>query len=97
MTMKSLIKRPILTEKMTALGDARQYAFEVDKSANKIEICKAIEKRYSVDVISVRTIVYKGKRKVHFTKKGRFEGNRPGWKKAIVTLAKDQTIDLIES
>ena len=95
--MKSIIKRPILTEKMTSLGDARQYAFEVAKSANKIEIAQAIEKRYTVTVISIRTISYKGKRKIHFTKKGRFEGNRPGWKKAIVTLAKDQTIDLIES
>ena len=96
--MKSLIiKRPILTEKMTALGDKRQYAFEVAITANKIEIAKAIEKRFSVNVESIRTIRYKGKLKTHFTKKGRFTGNRPDWKKAIVTLVKNQSIDLIET
>lgn len=95
--MKSIIKRPILTEKMTALGDKRQYAFEVDIKSNKIEIARAIEKRFTVNVTSIRTIRYKGKTKTHFTKKGRFEGARADWKKAIVTLAKDQTIDLIET
>ncbi|MBI5648725.1 MAG: 50S ribosomal protein L23 [Ignavibacteriae bacterium] len=94
--MSTIIKRPILTEKMTLLGEKRQYAFEVAIDSNKIEIAKAIEKRFSVSVTSVRTIRYRGKTKVHFTRKGRFSGNRASWKKAIVTLAEGQTIELLE-
>ncbi|MDH7515983.1 MAG: 50S ribosomal protein L23 [Bacteroidota bacterium] len=94
--MDAIIKRPILTEKMTNLGDAGQYAFEVAMNANKIEIARAVEKRFSVTVTSVRTIRYRGKTKVHFTRKGRFEGRRSSWKKAIVTLAKGQKIELLE-
>jgi len=95
--MKHIIKRPILTEKMTALGEIRQYAFEVDINANKIEISKAIEKRFSVNVTSIRTIRNRGKLKSQFTKQGRFHGFRTNWKKAIVTLAKDQSIELLEA
>jgi large subunit ribosomal protein L23 len=93
----TIIRRPILTEKMTALGERRQYAFEVDPDANKIAIARAVEQRFSVTVLSVRTMNVRGKRKVQFTKRGRFEGMRPSWKKAIVTLAKDQSIELLES
>ncbi|MCZ7556641.1 MAG: 50S ribosomal protein L23 [Bacteroidia bacterium] len=95
--MNSIIKRPILTEKMTMLGEKHQYAFEVDINANKIEIAKAIEKRFSVDIESIRTIRYKGKRKAQFTRRGRIPGNRPNWKKAIVTLKQGQTIELLEA
>lgn len=95
--MKTIIKRPILTEKMTAAADLRQYAFEVDVDANKIEISKAVEKRYSVQVESIRTIVYKGKRKSQMTRRGRFEGKRADWKKAIVTIAQGQTIEFLEA
>ena len=95
--MSSIIKKPILTEKMTILGEKRQYAFEVDVNANKIEIGKAIEKRFSVKVTSVRTIRYRGKAKTQFTKKGRFSGTRSSWKKAIVTLAPGQSLELLES
>jgi len=95
--MKHIIKRPILTEKMTALGELRQYAFEVDINTNKIEISKAIEKRFSVNVTSIRTIRNRGKSKSQFTKQGRFHGFRTNWKKAIVTLAKDQSIELLEA
>jgi large subunit ribosomal protein L23 len=91
-----IIKRPILTEKMTALGEKRQYAFEVDVDANKIEIAKAVEKRFSVKVLSVRTVRYRGKQKTQFTRRGRFSGKRASWKKAIVTLAQGQNIDLLE-
>ena len=92
-----IIKRPILTEKMTSLGEHRQYAFEVDIEANKIEIAKAIEKRFSVHVTSVRTIRVHGKRKTQMTRRGRFEGRRSSWKKAIVTLAQGQSIELLEA
>ena len=95
--MKSIIKRPILTEKMTMLGERNQYAFEVDINANKIEISNAIEKRFSVEIESVRTIRYKGKRKSQFTRRGRLEGFRASWKKAIVTLKEGQSIELLEA
>ena len=95
--MKHIVTRPILTEKMTAMGAQRQYAFEVALTANKIEIAQAIEKKFSVNVVSVRTMRVRGKYKTQFTKKGRFSGNRPDWKKAIVTLAKDQSIELLEA
>ncbi len=94
--MHAIIKRPILTEKMTALGSRRQYAFEVDIDANKIEIAKALEQRFSVNVTSIRTVRMRGKRKTQFTRKGRFEGMRPNWKKAVVTLAEGQSIELLE-
>jgi large subunit ribosomal protein L23 len=95
--MNNIIKRPILTEKMTMLGTRNQYAFEVDINANKIEIAKAIAKRFSVEIESIRTIRYKGKRKAQFTRRGRIPGTRPNWKKAIVTLKQGQTIELLEA
>ncbi|MFZ1731750.1 MAG: 50S ribosomal protein L23 [Bacteroidota bacterium] len=95
--MKSIIKRPILTEKMTMLAEHQQYAFEVDINANKIEIAQAITKRFAVEIQSIRTIRYKGKRKSQFTKRGRLAGNRASWKKAIITLKPGQSIELLEA
>ena len=95
--MYTIIKRPILTEKMTMLNERNQYAFEVDINANKIEIARAIEMRFEVNVVSVRTQRYKGKRKVQLTRRGRFAGKRADWKKAIVTLKEGQTIDVLEA
>lgn len=94
--MKSIIKRPILTEKMTMLAERQQYAFEVDINSNKIEIAQAITKRFAVEIESIRTIRYKGKRKSQFTKRGRLAGNRSSWKKAIITLKAGQSIELLE-
>lgn len=93
--MNAIIERPILTEKMSALGEKRQYAFRVNINANKIEIAKAVEKRFQVNVMSVRTVRIKGKLKMQLTKRGRFEGRKPSWKKAIVTLKQGQTIELL--
>ena len=103
-TIDQVLIRPIITEKMMHLkekmkrnGDPlNQYAFQVDKRANKIDIKRAIQKKYEVNVTSVRTLNVKGKQRVRFTKSGRFTGQTSGWKKAIVTLAKDQTLDFIE-
>ncbi len=95
--MVGILKRPILTEKITALQDKRQYAFEVENAANKIEIGKAIEKKFNVKVLSVRTIVVKGKRKSQLTRSGRFEGRTKTWKKAIVTLKDGDKIDYFEN
>jgi|YelNatPaOPRAMG01_1025707.scaffolds.fasta_scaffold00918_18 large subunit ribosomal protein L23 len=93
--MALVIKKPLLTEKITKLQEARQYAFEVSPNANKIAIKAEIEKRFNVKVRSVRTVNVKGKSIVSMTKRGRFEGRRPDRKKAIVTLMEGYTIDLL--
>jgi len=95
--MTAILKRPLITEKMTALADKRQYAFEVDIDANKIDIKRAVEKKFNVNVESVRTILSKGKQKAQMTRRGRIPGRRADFKKAIVTLKKDQTIDFFEN
>ncbi len=95
--MSAILKRPLITEKMSALADKRQYAFEVDLNANKIEIARAIEKKFNVTVESIRTILSKGKRKSQMTKRGRIPGKRADFKKAIVTLKQDQKIDFFEN
>jgi len=64
----------------------------VDRRANKIEIGKAVEELFGVHVLKVRTINVPGKPK----RLGRYEGRRPGWKKAIVTLAEGETIEIFE-
>lgn len=93
--MKSLLIKPILTEKITILQEnLNKYAFEVSRDANKIEIAKAVEKKFKVRVLGVRTVNMKGKKKSHFTKRGKFTGYRPDRKKAIVTLHKEDKIDL---
>jgi large subunit ribosomal protein L23 len=91
--MIGILIRPIITEKMTELGEKRQYAFEVPTTANKIEVGKAIEKKFSVQVTSIRTVLVKGKRKSQMTRRGRFEGHTKTWKKAIVTLKEGDKID----
>ncbi|HTR80032.1 MAG TPA: 50S ribosomal protein L23 [Bacteroidota bacterium] len=95
--MTTILKRPLITEKMTALAEKRQYAFEVDINANKIDIARAVEKKFNVTVESIRTIRSKGKRKAQMTKRGRIPGKRVDMKKAIVTLGKDQKIDFFEN
>jgi large subunit ribosomal protein L23 len=91
--MIGILIRPIITEKMTELGEKRQYAFEVPISVNKIEVGKAIEKKFNVKVTSIRTVLVKGKRKSQMTRRGRFEGHTKTWKKAIVTLKEGDKID----
>lgn len=93
--MRKVLIRPLVTEKMTGITEqTNQYGFVVDINANKIEIAKAIKEKFEVDVVSVNTIKYKGKTKTQFTKKGRFEGKTPQYKKAIVSVKEGQTIDL---
>lgn len=70
-----------------------KYVFEVDLGAGKIEIKRAVEDRFKVHVLSIRTIVLPGKIK----RMGRFSGRRPDRKKAVVTLAKDEKIELFEN
>ncbi|GBE28666.1 50S ribosomal protein L23 [bacterium BMS3Bbin03] len=88
----NIIIRPILTEKMTTLKNVhRQYAFHVDLRANKIEIKRAVEQRFDVTVESVRTMIMPGK----FRRLGRYEGKTAKWKKAVVTLKKDEEIEYV--
>ena len=91
---KNMLKRPLLTEKITKLQDANnQYAFEVDRRANKIEIKRAIEKRFDVHVLSVRTMNMKGKMKTL----GRFTGRRSDWKKAVITVKPGEELVVFEN
>ncbi|MBW7888137.1 MAG: 50S ribosomal protein L23 [Bacteroidetes bacterium] len=93
--MTTILIHPLLTEKMTELGTKRQYAFKVSTQTNKIEVAKAVEKKFNVEVVSVRTMQIKGKRKFSMTKRGRMEGKKSNWKKAIVTLKDGQSIDFL--
>ena len=91
---KNILKRPLLTETISKLQDAQnQYAFEVDRGANKIEIKRAIEERFDVHVLSVRTMMMKGKVKTL----GRFTGKRPNWKKAIITVKPGEELVVFEN
>ncbi len=96
--VRTILIKPVITEKMTLLQEQKnQYSFEVALTASKVDIKNAIQKKFSVKVDSVRTVTAKGKRKSQFTKRGKYEGFRPTKKRAIVTLAKDNKIDLFES
>jgi len=89
----SILKSPLVTEKVSALNEKGKYGFIVEKSANKIEIKTAVEKQYGVNVKAVNTIKVLGKAKSRFTKAGTLSGRRPDYKKAIVTLAEGEVID----
>ncbi|MCW0482859.1 50S ribosomal protein L23 [Gaoshiqia sediminis] len=91
--MNVLIK-PIVTEKVTALGESlNRYGFVVRKDANKQQIKSAIEALYNVNVTNVNTMIYGGKSKSRFTKSGVISGRTNAYKKAIVTLAEGDAID----
>ncbi len=91
--MKIIIK-PIVTEKMTELGEKlNRFGFVVDKRANKLQIKDAVQEMYSVTVTSVNTMVYGGKTKSRYTKSGVITGRTNSYKKAIVTLAEGENID----
>ena len=95
MNPSDVLIKPILTEKANAQQDTlRRYAFKVAKKANKLEIKKAIESFYGVTVINVNTSVSPGKNKSRFTKAGVISGRKPGYKKAYVTVAEGENIDL---
>ncbi len=92
-TLYNVLLAPLLTEKGTALKEKdNKVVFRVARDANKIEIKKAVEEILKVKVDRVTTINYKGKKK----RLGRFEGKRPDWKKAIVTLKEGEKLDFIE-
>jgi large subunit ribosomal protein L23 len=90
----TVILKPIITEKMTQMGEKlNRYGFMVDRKANKLQIRQAIKDLYGVEVASINTLVFSGKNKSRFTKSGVISGRTSTYKKAIVTLAKGETID----
>jgi len=89
----SILKKPLVTEKVSALNEKGKYGFFVDINANKVEIKKAVEKQYGVTVASVNTTSVMGKEKTRYTKAGVLAGRKPNYKKAIVTLAQGEVID----
>jgi len=90
---QKIIRRPLVTEKSTRQKESdHQYAFEVHRDANKIEIQSAVERLFKVKVVQVRTCNVLGKMK----RLGRRFGKRSDWKKAIVTLREGDRIDFFE-
>jgi len=93
MIQHDIVKRPIITEKTSIQKEAHnQLTFEVDRKANSVEIKKAIEDIFNVNVARIRTMQVKGKTK----QRGRIVGKRRDWKKAIVTLMPGERIDFFE-
>ncbi len=91
---RTILVRPLITEKGTQKRDeGNQYFFEVPSTANKIEIKRAVEEVFSVDVVSVRTMNFPGKPR----RMGRFQGHTSQWKKAVVALKEGQTIDVFDT
>ena len=95
MKLTEVLIKPILTEKANNQQEKlRRYAFRVNRKANKLEIKKAVEDMYGVSVEDVNTVVVPGKNKTRFTKAGYIQGVKPAYKKAYVTGAEGETIEL---
>lgn len=95
MNPSQVLIKPIVTEKINKQTEkSNRYCFQVDKRANKLEIKKAVEGFYNVRVDDVNTQVVPAKNRTRMTKAGIFSGRKPGYKKALVTLAEGETIDL---
>ncbi len=86
-----VLKSPHITEKSGDLSQKNQYLFKVFKEANKIEIKRAVEKTYNVDVVSVKIINVSGKKR----RLGKIKGESPGYKKAIVKIKSGQKIEAL--
>jgi large subunit ribosomal protein L23 len=95
MKLTDVLIKPVLTEKVNKqIEKKRSYTFIVDRKANKLEIKKAIEEFYGVTVTDVNTLVMPGKAKARFTKSGFITGRKPAKKKAVVTVAEGEEINL---
>lgn len=90
---QDIILRPIITEESMGASALNKYTFEVAKNANKVEIAKAVEELFDVEVAKVNTMNVRG----HLRRQGRYNGYTPSWKKAVVTLTEDsKTIEFFE-
>ncbi len=87
-----VILRPLITEKATILAGEQKYAFEVDRRANKNQVRDAVETAFNVHVVKVNTMNVRGKSR----RVGRRYSHTRDWKKAIVTLAEGETLQLFE-
>ena len=95
MKASDVLIKPILSEKANGQQEKlRRYAVRVSKDANKLEIQKAVETFYGVTVTKVNTVVVPGKNKTRYTKAGLVKGRKPSVKKAMVTVAEGETIDM---
>jgi large subunit ribosomal protein L23 len=98
MKLTEILIKPILTEKANAQQDKlSRYSFKVNRRANKLEIKTAVEQFYGVNVVDVNTLVVPGKSKTRSTKSGIISGVKSGYKKALVTVAEGESIDLYAS
>ncbi|MGB3778583.1 MAG: 50S ribosomal protein L23 [Tunicatimonas sp.] len=88
-----ILKRPIVTEKISTQNERGVYGFVVDKRANKLQIRDAVEQTYGVTVDQVRTMNYQGKKKSRYTKSRVVTGRSTGFKKAIIQVADGDIID----
>ena len=96
--MNDVIIKPVITEKMTEESEKLpRYGFIVDRRANKVEIKKALNKLYNVEVLKVRTMNYSGKTRTRYSKTSITKGSSNAFKKAIVTLREGDSIDLYRS
>ena len=92
-TAQDIIIRPVITEESMAEVAEKKYTFEVAKSATKIDVARAVEQLFGVEVAKVNTLTVNGKMRRY----GRFEGYKASWKKAIVTLTEDsKTIEFFD-
>ena len=89
-TAYDIIIRPVITERSFDMQEYNRFTFEVAKTASKIEIAKAVEEIFDVKVLKVNTVNVKSKKK----RMRNIEGKTRTWKKAIVTLAEGDTIEL---
>lgn len=95
MKLSEVLIKPILSEKANAQQEKlRRYAFRVAKKANKLEIKKAVEEFYGITVVDVNTVVVPAKSKTRYTKAGFIAGQKSSYKKAFVTIADGDTIDM---
>ena len=96
--IEDVIRRPLITEKNTALMEQDQYSFEVAPGANKIQIREAVEQLFNVRVKAVNTLNVKQRARSRMIRRGRgrIAGHESAWKKAIVTLYPGQEIDIFE-
>ena len=93
--IKQILIRPMITEKAEKLSTKRnQYTFLVAKDSNKIEVSKAVEKMYNVAVESVNTMMMPGKPKARNTRNAILKGQKPSYKKAVVTLKPGDEINI---
>ena len=91
---RHILVKPIISEKAERLSEKlNQYSFVVDKTANKIEIKKAVEAMYNVSVKAVNTLTMPGKYKTRSTRSGMQKGRQSSYKKAIITLGSGEEID----